>query len=85
MIEVTYSFGILFVTCELGQRFNLEFAECGDMFERFDWYLFPAHAQRMLPIILCHSQQTVDLKCFGSVAANRQTFKNVSTLKQLSF
>ena len=78
IIEVAYAFGILFTACELGQRMNHAFNECNDMIDQFDWYLFPANIQRMLPIIINFAQQPIVIKCFGSTAAVRETFKYVS-------
>lgn len=77
-IEVFYAFGTLFIACELGQRINLVFDECNEMVDQFDWYLFPDDIQRMLPMILNFTQQTFELKCFGSAACNREMFKYVS-------
>lgn len=77
MIEVFYAFGVMFMTCELGQRINIAFVECGEMVEQFDWYLFPAEIQRMQPMILNITQQPFELKCFGSTACDRDTFKSV--------
>lgn len=77
MIEVFYSFSILFITCELDQRINLAFVECSQMVEQLDWYLFPMNIQRMLPMILHFTQQPFEIICFGSKACNRDTFKSV--------
>lgn len=65
------------MACELGQRFSLAFDECSALIEQFRWYLFPADVQRMLPVILNFTQQPIDKKCFGSVAADREAFKYV--------
>ena len=81
MIQVTYAFGVMFVACELGQRLNLAFDECNDMIDQFNWYLFPAEIQRMLPLILNFMQQPVEIKCFGSTALDRETFKYVRVNK----
>lgn len=58
-IEACYGFGFLFIGCEMGQRVNLAFAECSAMAGQFDWYLFPAEIQQMLPLIFKFTQQPV--------------------------
>ena len=85
MIQVIYAFGVVFIACELGQRVNLAFVECSDMIDQFDWYLFPAEIQRLLPIILNFTQQPVEIKCFGSTTLDRETFKYVRITKIHSF
>lgn len=77
IFEVIYSFGVLLIACELGQRINLAFMECSDMFDQFEWYSFPAEIQRMLPLILNFMQQPIEVKCFGSTTNDRDTFKYV--------
>ena len=77
MVQVIYAFGVLLITCELGQQINLAFIDCSDMIDQFDWYLFPIEIQRMLPLILNFAQQPIEVKCFGSAACDRETFKYV--------
>lgn len=76
--QIIFAFGGIFMTCELGQRINLAFDECNEIINQFKWYLFPVKIQRMLPIILHYNQQPVDIKVFGSIACDRETFKYVS-------
>lgn len=78
MFQVFYAFAVMLITTEIGQRFNLAYAECNDMVEQFDWYLFPTDIQRMLPMILNFTQQPFEIICFGSAACDRNTFKSVS-------
>lgn len=79
-MEVIYAFGVLLITSELGQRMNAAFVECSQMVTQFDWHLFPADIQRMLPTIIHFTQQSIEIKCFGNVACDRDTFKSVSIL-----
>lgn len=83
LIQIVYAFGVLFTACELGQRTTLALNECADVINQFDWYLLPAEIQRLLPIIINCAQQSVDIKCYGSVSCNRETFKYVSSFVQL--
>lgn len=72
----------IFITCELCQRISNEFDEINDMIGQFHWYCFPIEINRMLPMILMSTQQTVVFECFGSITCNRETFKKVSLLIQ---
>lgn len=47
--------------------------------------LMPNEMQRMLPSILQFAQQSVETKCFGTIACGRETFKFVSTMKSDQF
>lgn len=77
-LQIFYAFGIFGVACELSQRIIVAFDECNDMICRFEWYLLPAEIQIVLPLIMQFAQQPVNMKCFGSVACDRDTLKYVS-------
>ena len=81
--EVFYVFLCVSVVCELGQRVTDIFTSITDVIEQFDWYLHSQAMNRMLPIILLIVQKPVDLKCFGSISANRETCKKVSWANKL--
>lgn len=85
IIEAMYAFGVVFISCELGQRSTNDFEECSEMIEQLDWYLFPAEIQRMLPIIINFAQQPIVFYCFGSAACSRDTFKKVRILAVAQF
>ena len=72
-----YGFGLIFVTCELCQRMTNGCEEFIDVIQQFDWYLFAFKIQRILPTILINVQQPVYFECFGSIACDRKTFKQV--------
>lgn len=72
----------MFIACELGQRINLAFIECNEMFDQLEWYLFPAEIMRLLPLIFNFMQQPVDIACFGSTALDRDTFKYVRAIEK---
>lgn len=78
MIEVIYAFGILFIACELFQRISLAFDGCNDTISQLKWYLFPVKLQPMMPVIINASQKSIEIKCFGSMACDRESFKYVS-------
>lgn len=77
-LQVFYAFAVMFITCELSQRSNRAFVECNDMIDQIEWYLLPADIQQMLPTIMNFAQQPVNIKCFGTTACDRETFKYVS-------
>lgn len=77
MFEAIYSYGVLFVSCEIGHQLSSAFDECSDMIDQLNWYLFPAEIQRMLPIITNFAQQPIVFYCFGSTACTRETYKRV--------
>lgn len=65
------------VVCEFGQGVTDAFFSIHQTFEEFYWYRHPLAMRKMLLIILPIVQKPVDLRCFGSVAANRENFKKV--------
>lgn len=77
LFEVTYAFGHLFIACELGQRVHQTFIEHNNMINQLDWYLIPVDIQRMLPMLINFTQQSVAFECFGSTTMVRETFKVV--------
>lgn len=83
MVQILYSFIVMLISCDLGQRINLAFDECGEIIDQFDWYRLPIEIQRILPIIINFAQQPVDIKCFGSAACDRDTFKFVIMTKSI--
>lgn len=76
--QIFYAFGIVGIACELSQQMNLAFDECNDIINQFEWYLLPSKMQKMLPFFMQLAQQPVNMKCFGSVACDRESLKYVS-------
>lgn len=68
---------LTFLPCELGERMSSVMFEINESIDQLDWFLFPHGIQKMLPIILLAVQQPVEIKCFGSIACSRDSFKNV--------
>lgn len=71
-------FGLVFSTCEIGQRFTKAFDEIDREIEQLDWYLFPIEIQRILPTIIINAQEPIVIECFGIISCNRDQFKKVS-------
>lgn len=78
LVEIFYTFALMFAICELCQRVNMAFDECSDIVDQLEWYRFPIEIQRMLPFIQQFTQQPVEITCFGSKACDRESFKYVS-------
>lgn len=55
--------------------------ELYDSLVQFDWYLFPIEVQKVLPICFLSVQEPVEIKCFGSIACTRETFKKVKSFE----
>lgn len=80
-----FSFGLLFVYCEIGERVADNFEEINSAFCGMDWYLFPTEARRMMPIILMATRQAVQFKGYGNIPATRGTFKGVIKIEHLKW
>lgn len=72
-----FSFGIVFVACEFGQRVSNAFGEINSVVGQFDWYLFSDDLQKILPIIINFAQQPVNIEFFGNISCNRLVFESV--------
>lgn len=77
--EVLHSFGVLFASCELGERLMSEYEEIEYEISQFDWYLLPADVQQILATIIINGQQAVNIRCFGSTNTSRESFQKVSS------
>lgn len=73
-----WSFAGIFGTCEFGQRLSGTFEEINDVYDQFDWYLFPCDVQRILTFLRVVAQNPIELHVIGSVSCGRITLKNVS-------
>lgn len=79
-----WSFACIFFLCEFGQKLKNEFDELNNTVYNFDWYSFPIEMQRILPIFLNISQDSVALRGFGNVEYERLAFKSVSQFKNFA-
>lgn len=68
---------LVFLTCEMNQRYTNAFNEVGKVFGEIDWYLLPIEIQRILPIIMIHLQEPNDFRIFGHISTSRKQFKKV--------
>lgn len=76
--ELFWSFGLVFIACELAGRMSYEFDDTNATIGQFKWYLFPLKIQQLLPTTILNAQQEVGIECFGSAMCNRETFKMVN-------
>lgn len=81
-----YSFGFIFIICDIFQRITNAFDEIFDEIMQSNWYLFPQEIKESLPIILIELQQPIVMHIFGSICASRDTFKRVNrnTIPQMA-
>lgn len=78
-----WSLAEMFVFCETSERVIGRFDEI-DIYNQCDWYSFPIRVQRIIPIIVISTQQSVVLEAFGTRFGNipfsRETFERVISL-----
>lgn len=71
------SFTQVFVICESSQIVGDRFNEI-DFYSQCDWYKYPNHIQRLLPVLIINTtQQPIYIKGFGNFLCNRETFRSV--------
>lgn len=72
-----WSFRILYLYCESGQRVTNRFSEFHNELCRCDWHLFPIEVQRMLVIVMSNTQQPTTIQGYGNIMCTRNSFKKV--------
>lgn len=72
-----FSFGFLFIVCEVVQRGCDALNEFHDEIGQIDWYLYPKDTKKILFMIYAVVQRPIELKCFGQIPCNRETFRKV--------
>lgn len=76
--DLSWSFGAVFVSCELCQRAIDAHYKIADDVGQLSWYSFPFEMWKSLPLIILNAQQETEIRCFGSILCVRETFKAVS-------
>lgn len=76
-VAIIWSFGQIFLSCELGERVSNQFYALNDALYQSDWYLFPDELQRMLPTLLMATQRQVVPRGFGNLLCIRESFQKV--------
>lgn len=75
-----WSFTLIFLLCEFGERVTNRFDELNDTIYQSDWYKLPIGVKRMLPTVILAAQQPIGIHIFGRIWCTRGTFKNASVL-----
>lgn len=73
-----YSYGVVFIFCEFGEQIHSQFDEINDFICELDWFTFPLHIQRMMPMVFLSSQNPAKLSASGGIPCSRPTFKAAS-------
>lgn len=82
IVDAIDYYALIFVVCEVSQRFSNEFEEIYKFTDQFDWYAFANEIKAMLPTLVMVLQRPVEIKCFGSFSSNRESFKEASVCVQ---
>lgn len=69
--------GFVFAKCEIIERISSKFDDINNMINQIGWHSCPFQIQKMLPVVMMSTQQTVEFEIFGSIKANRGTFQIV--------
>lgn len=78
--QTLYSFGSVFVVCELCERVTQGFNDINAIFSKHTYLSYPIEIQRLLPIMIIFTQQKVDFELFGSLTCSRESFEQVSSV-----
>lgn len=73
----TWAITPIFLGSELGERLTGRFFKIDNEIFNGVWYLFPINIQKMIPILINNTQQSIYLRGFGNISSSRQTFKEV--------
>lgn len=77
LFKTLYSFILIFILCELGERVRFGFEKIGNEINNMNWYLFSIKMQRMIPTMQITGQQDIQLMAFGNFPCSRDNFKKV--------
>lgn len=75
---VFWSFVIIFIVCELGQRLTNEFDTYNHTLYQCNWYAFPIELRHMFIVVLMNAQQPVVIKGFADTLCARESFEKVT-------
>lgn len=77
LYELSWSFGLIFVSSEICQRISSAFDRIDYKLTGLNYYLLPIDVWKILPVIIVNAQEPISIGCFGSISCERITFKNV--------
>lgn len=78
VIAVCWTFFIIAILCELGERVTQQFNAFNEQVIQCEWHLFSLDLQRMLLIFMCDSQQPAFVRGFANIVCTRDSFKKVN-------
>lgn len=78
LLMVFWSFFVIYLFCELGERVSSQFDELSDAIYQSEWYEFPMDVRRVLPILMMAAQKQVVPRGFGNLLCTREFFKKVT-------
>lgn len=85
LLAISISTGVwayvyFFVFCNLGETVGTGFDASYNLICQYEWYLFPANIQQILPIIMNAMQDEIHIDGFGNLSITRESFKRVNIL-----
>lgn len=79
LLLVFWSFSILFLVCECGEKVSDQYRMYNDTLYRYTkWYLLSNEMRRLLVVVMSNTQQMVTICGFANTRCTRDTFKRVS-------
>lgn len=68
---------LVFITCEISQRFSNTFTDLYETVCQLEWYLYPVEVQQIFVLLILYAQKPCEIPFFGSYACSREQFKRV--------
>lgn len=75
--ELLWSFGLVWIFCNLCEKLTTAFEEVCGAFDLLDWYFYPPKMTKILPVMIMNAQRRVVVECFGKISCSLETFKAV--------
>lgn len=82
--QIFWSFALISIYCEFGERVSIRFDRSYRAICQFKWYAFPMELKKSLLTVLIVAQQPYELRSFATCSCAREPLKNVSTSDRLS-
>lgn len=81
VFQVGYSFGMVFLVCELGLRSSNHFENMYNEMRHFNWYMCSPKVIRIYAMFIQFTQQDLIIPCFGSISCDRKSSKKVNQIQ----
>lgn len=76
-----FAFVLIFMFCEVGERFIAAFENIHGELWLNEWYTFPMEVQRKLPFLIDFLENPTMIRGVGNIQCTREDFKNVCIVK----